>query len=117
MGRSRCIACGNVRNSNDPSDAERNAANNIWHSVRLKNSTKFPWTSAPAMVISTTKPVAQDTLPYTTKGAVSNLKLTIATDIRVSREQREVNRQENTPHRPNYRYDLVTIDGTLKVKN
>jgi hypothetical protein len=114
---SRVDGFGNVRSSNDPSDAERNAANNIWHSVRLKNSTKFPWTSAPAMVISTTKPVAQDTLPYTPKGAVSNLKLTIATDIRASREEREVSRQENTPHRPNYRYDLVTIDGTLKVRN
>src|SRR5215813_3742024 len=25
--------------------------NSVWHSIRLKNSSKFPWTSAPAMVI------------------------------------------------------------------
>jgi hypothetical protein len=108
---------GNVIQPNgnpSPSDA---AANSIWHSIRLKNNSKFPWTSAPALVISGTKPVSQDTLPYTPKAASSNLKITIATDIRSSHDEREVARDQNIQRRRNYQYNQVTVEGTLKVKN
>ena len=101
-------------NPNSPEAATRNS---IWHSIRLKNTTKFPWTSAPTMVISGTKPVSQDTLPYTPKAASSNLKITIATDIRSSHEEREVARQQNVQRRHGYEFDLVTVEGSMKLKN
>ena len=113
---SRVDSYGNVQSgSGSPSD--KSAMNSVWHSLRLKNTTKFPWTSAPAMVLSGTKPIAQDTLPYTPRGASTNLKLTIATDVRAGQEEREVSRQENIPRRQGYHYDLVTVEGTLKIKN
>lgn len=56
-------------------------------------------------------------MPYTPKGASSNLKITIATDIRASHEEREVARQQEVTHRRGYNYDLVTVEGKLKVKN
>ncbi len=108
---------GNVIQPNTNPSTSDAAANSIWHSIRLKNSSKFPWTSAPALVISGTKPVSQDTLPYTPKAASSNLKVTIATDIRSSHEEQEIAREQNVPRRRNYQYDLVTVEGTLKVKN
>ena len=108
---------GNVIQPNPNPSTSDAAANSIWHSIRLKNSSKFPWTSAPALVISGTKPVSQDTLPYTPKAASSNLKVTIATDIRSSHEEREIAREQNVPRRRNYQYDLVTVEGTLKVRN
>jgi len=112
----RVDAYGNVINPNqNPQDGNR--ADSIWHSIRLKNSTKFPWTSAPALVISGDKPVSQDTLTYTQKGAASTLRITIATDIRASHEEREVARQQELNHRRGYNYDLVTVEGKLKVKN
>src|SRR5262249_24186401 len=89
----------------------------VWHSIRLKNTTKFPWTSAPAMVISGVKPMSQDTLPYTPKTATTNLKITVATDIRSSHEEREVARQQNVQRRHGYEMDLVTVEGKLKLKN
>src|SRR5258705_10643203 len=101
-------------NPNSPEAATRNS---IWHSIRLKNTTKFPWTSAPTMVISGTKPLSQDTLPYTPKNASSNLKLTIATDIRASHEENEVERQKEIQRRRNYNYDQVTVEGKLTIKN
>jgi len=113
---SRVDSYGNVQSgSSSPSD--KSAMNSVWHSLRLKNTSKFPWTSAPAMVLSGTKPIAQDTLPYTPRGANTNLKLTIATDLRAGQEEREVSRQENVPRRQGYHYDLVTVEGTLKIKN
>jgi hypothetical protein len=112
----RVDAYGNVINPNqNPQDGNR--ADSIWHSIRLKNSTKFPWTSAPALVVSGDKPVSQDTLTYTQKGANSTLRVTIATDIRASHEEREVARQPEINHRRGYNYDLVTVEGKLKVKN
>lgn len=97
--------------------SDRSTRQNVWHSLRLKNTTKFPWTSAPTLVISDSKPVAQDTLPYTPKSASSILKLTIATDIRASHEENEVDRQKDVQRRHNYNYDQVTVEGKLTVKN
>jgi len=112
----RVDAFGNVVNPNqNPQDGNR--ADSIWHSIRLKNSTRFPWTSAPALVISGDKPISQDTLTYTQKGANSTLRITVATDIRASHEEREVARQPEINHRRGYNYDLVTVEGKLKVKN
>jgi hypothetical protein len=107
----------NQANYNLQNAPDQSLLNNVWHSLRMTNSTKFPWTSAPALVISGTKPVAQDTLPYTPKGSTSNLTLTVASDVRASQQEIEVDRQANTPHPPAYSYDLVTIDGTLKLEN
>lgn len=99
------------------SASDRSTKDDIWHALRLKNTTKFPWTSAPTMVISGTKPLSQDTLPYTPKDATSTLKLTVATDIRATHEENEVERQKDAQRRRNYNYDQVTIEGTLTVKN
>jgi hypothetical protein len=113
----RVDAHGNVSNYQTAQGSDQAARNNIWHALRVKNTTKFPWTSAPALVISGTKPVSQDTLSYTPKGAVSNLKLTIATDIRSSHDEREVARQQNALRRRGMSYDEVTVEGTLTIKN
>jgi len=107
---------GNVVQVN-PNMPEANRADSVWHSIRLENTTKFPWTSAPALVISGDKPVSQDTLAYTPKGAPSTLKITVATDIRASHEEREVARQQEPMHRRGYNYDLVSVEGKLKLKN
>ena len=106
-----------IQPNTNPSTPDAAALNSIWHSIRLKNASKFPWTSAPALVISGTKPVSQDTLPYTPKAASSNLRITIATDLRSSHEEREVARQQDIPRRHGNQYDLVTVEGNLKVKN
>jgi len=107
---------GNAQNVNSGSD--RALKDNVWHALRLKNTTKFPWTSAPTMVISGTKPLSQDTVPYTPKNASSTLKLTVATDIRASHEENEVERQKDLQQRRrNYNYDQVTVEGKLTIKN
>jgi hypothetical protein len=107
---------GNAQN-NSNSGSDRSTKDNIWHALRLKNTTKFPWTSAPTMVISGTRPLSQDTVPYTPKSATSSLKLTIATDIRASHEENEVERQRDVQRRHNYNYDQVSVEGKLTIKN
>jgi hypothetical protein len=101
--------------SNNPTDQK--ATNLVWHSLRLKNGSGFPWTSAPAMVISGTKALSQDTLLYTPKGASTNLKMTIATDVRTSKKELEVERQPKALYRNGTEFEAVTVEGTLKIKS
>ena len=108
---------GNVQNNGYQNESENFPQNNVWHSIRLKNATNFPWTSAPATVISGVRPLAQDTLPYSPKTASSNLRLTIAADVRASSKELEIERVRDVQHRRGYNFDQVTVEGTLKVKN
>jgi hypothetical protein len=88
----------------------------VWHSLKLTNSTNQPWTTAPAFAIKADKPISQDIINYTPKGATTNLKLTVATDIKTNRQEQEVERQRDIKlYR--YSYDLVTVEGKLFVKN
>jgi hypothetical protein len=115
--RPRVDAYGNVQNNNYQAEGDDGMQNNIWHSIRLKNATNYPWTSAPATVISNMRPLAQDTLPYSPKGSSSNLRLTIAADVRASTKEIEVERVRDVQHRRGYNFDQVTVEGTLKIKN
>lgn len=99
----------------------RDAPNNqdlgtqVWHSLRLTNSTDHPWTTAPAFVVNGPMPVAQDVLQYTPTGGKSTLKLTVATDVRAEQSQTEVSR---TPVEITRRsFEEVVVDGKLSVKN
>jgi len=93
--------------------------NVVWHSIKLSNTTRYPWTTAPAFVISGEKPIAQDIINYTPKGAKTNLKLTIASDIKTKAEEKETARKRGVRlggiRSP--LYDLVTVSGKLTIRN
>jgi hypothetical protein len=108
---------GNRVNNSQANNTPDAMANVVWHSLRLKNSSAFPWTSAPAMVISGTKALSQDTLLYTPKQASTNLKMTVATDVRTSKKELEVERQPKALYRNGNDFEAVTVEGTLKLKN
>ncbi len=93
------------------------APEKIWHSLRLSNSLKLPWTTAPVLVMSGNRPLAQDTLLYTPAGATTNLHLTLATDIRVSKNEQESTRENNSVTINRNSYSVVTVSGTLTLKN
>ncbi len=98
------------------SEQEKKEKEQVWHSVKLTNSTSYPWTTAPAFVVSGWKPLAQDTLNYTSKNAKTNLKLTVATDVKHERHEYEIDRQRDVKIY-NHNYDLVTVKGELSIKN
>jgi hypothetical protein len=102
---------GYQRSGQQPQDREQ-----VWHSIKLENSTDYPWTTAPALTVSGWKPLAQDTINYTPKTTKTNLKLTIATDIKTNRHEYEIERQRDVRL---YRssYDLVTVKGELYINN
>lgn len=89
----------------------------VWHSLKLTNSTNYPWTSGAAMTVSEMKPLGQDVLKYTPKGGTINLRITLAPDIKVSKEENEKERKRDAMRLYGYTYDLVTVEGKLKLKN
>jgi hypothetical protein len=98
------------------SEQQKKEKEHVWHSVKLSNSTKYPWTTAPAFVVSGWKPLAQDTINYTPQNAKTNLKLTVATDVKHDRHEFEMDRQQDI-RIYQHNYDLVTVKGELSIKN
>ncbi len=98
------------------SESEKKEIEQIWHSVKLSNTTAYPWTTAPAFTVSGWKPLAQDTIDYTPKDSQRNLKLTVATDVTHDRHEYETERQREI-RLYNHSYDLVTVRGELYIRN
>lgn len=101
--------------SGDYSGGE-SAPEQVWHSLRLVNSTQYPWTTAPGLAVRTGKPMAQDMIKYTPRGGKVNLKMTVASDVKTDRREYETDRQRDV-RLYGYSYDLVTVKGELYVKN
>ena len=97
-------------------EQEKKEKEAAWHSIRLTNSTAYPWTTAPAFAISSSNPLAQDIIDYTPKGTTANLRLTMATDVKTDKHEYETGRQRDIILY-GYHYDLVTVKGELYIKN
>lgn len=89
----------------------------VWHSLKLTNATEVPWTTAPAATMLNFKALGQDVMNYTPKGAMTNLKITLAPDIKVKRSDNEKERKHDAMRFYGYDYDLVTVEGKLTLKN
>jgi hypothetical protein len=85
----------------------------VMHKVRLSNTSKYPLTTAPALIISNGRVLAQGLMTYTAVGAKVDLPITAAVDFQVKKSDLEVKRtpdaiQENGNH-------YARIDMTGKV--
>ena len=94
-------------------------SNKIWYALRLKNNTGMPWTTAPALSFREWKPLGQDMLSFTPIDGENILKVTPATEVigdhkleEKSRERVQLNYAGS-----NYNFDLITVEGTIKVRN
>ncbi|HVR38951.1 MAG TPA: DUF4139 domain-containing protein [Thermoanaerobaculia bacterium] len=89
----------------------------VWHSIRLRNSTQTPWTTAPALVFAKGRPIGQAMLQYAPVNGDTTIRLTVANSITVNRSEAEVSRQREAIQRFNSKWDAVTIEGTVTVRN
>ncbi|OFX44237.1 MAG: hypothetical protein A2046_07705 [Bacteroidetes bacterium GWA2_30_7] len=90
----------------------------VYHSIELKNSTNFPFTTACVMVVTEKGQfMAQDQLKYTPTGAVSVIKLSKAIDVVMKNSEEEVTRVDNYKKIGKTTYNKVTIRGTITVEN
>jgi hypothetical protein len=89
----------------------------VWHSVKLTNTGKMPWTTAPAMTTQSGQIIGQDLIYYTSPGSKTTVRITQAVDIKADRAEYEVDRKRNAGNFYAYSYDLVELKGLLKATN
>ncbi len=96
--------------------------NKVYHTLRLENKTKQPWTTAPLLVMNAQgdrRPISQDLLTYTPTGGKTFVKLTEALEVKAEQAERETKRETAawTDKRRGLVFDLVQVEGKIKVKN
>ena len=89
----------------------------VWHSIRFRDLTKQPFTTAPATVFQKGQIVGQDMLHYTTPGDETEVRMSKALDVHAEANEEETSRERVTIRNPNLMRDLVTIKGTVVIKN
>ena len=96
---------------------EQEEEEEVWHCVRLENTTKVPWTTAPAETVKGGFILGQDTLEYTPAGGKGTLRITRAMNVVAEQGELEIERKRDALTMYGHHYDLVTVRGELSVKN
>jgi len=89
----------------------------VWHSIRLTNTTQVPWTTAPGETVKDGAILGQDTLPFTPSGSAGTLRITRAVGIRAEQRELEIGRKREAVQLYGYHYELVTVQGELSIVN
>lgn len=107
---------GRYRYGGDERDA-KDVEEEIWHSLRLTNTTKIPWTTAPGETVKNGTILGQDTLKYTPAGGQSTLRITRAIGVKGDQVELEINRKREALRMYHNIFDLITVRGDLSVLN
>jgi hypothetical protein len=105
--------------------------NKVMHKIRLFNSSKQPFTTAPALIVvarsgtkndseestSNDEVLAQGMMTYASPGSNSDLTLTNAIDIKVKKDEREVERKPDAVTWQDNRYARVNLTGSVSLTN
>jgi hypothetical protein len=91
------------------------AAPSVMHKIRLSNSSTQPLTTAPTLIESNGRLLAQTLMTYTASGGRSDLDLAPAVDVTVKRQETEGKRTPNAIKWRDYDYARVDVDGRLVV--
>jgi len=89
----------------------------VWHCLKMQNTTKVPWTTAPAEVVKEGLILGQDTLNYTPTQGETTLRITQAASVKAEQLELETDRKRDAAQLYGNHYDLVTVDGKLSVTN
>ena len=98
-------------------EAARERPEEVWHSLRLENTTKVPWTTAPAETAQNGQILGQDILSYTPPGGESTVRITQAISVKATQTEVETARERNAAQFYGRSYDLVSVGGELSVEN
>jgi hypothetical protein len=88
------------------------------HSLVLKNASDTAWTTGPCLALSDKRPLSEDLLKYTPKGANGELPVTAAINIAHDKTESEIERKLKAHQiTSTVFFDLVTLSGELKLRN
>jgi hypothetical protein len=88
------------------------------HYLRIENESDYPFTTGPVFVQDEKmRPLAQDEIKYTAIGSRAWVEIAPAIDVNVDYQEEEIKKQERVKKHGNYYMDLVTIKGTMTIRN
>ena len=93
------------------------AAPKVQHVVRLTNPGPHPLTTAPALITSQGRLIAQSMMKYTPPGSAVDLDVTAAVDVLVRKQEKEVQRVPNAVRWNGDDYFKVDLSGALTLSN
>lgn len=89
----------------------------VAHKIRLTNKSKQPLTTAPALILSEGRVLAQGMMTYTAPNAESDLSVTTAVDISAKKTDVETERIPNALKNNSNNYFRINLNGTINLTN
>ena len=87
----------------------------VMHKIRLTNNSKYPLTTAPALILRDGRVLAQGMMTYTSTGADVDLPITTAVDFQVKKSDLETKRTPNAIEENGNRYSRVDLAGKITL--
>jgi len=92
-------------------------AEDVWHSLKFKNTSKQPLTTGTAVTFKSGEILGQDTLRYASAGQEMSVRITKAMDVRADDVEEEIQRKRDALQLRSGTYDWVRLKGTISVMN
>jgi hypothetical protein len=89
----------------------------VMHKIRLKNSGPHPLTTAPALLVRGDRVLAQGLMTHTPVGAETDVPVTAAVDIRVTRSDVEAKRTADATVFRGERLTRIDLEGKIHLHN
>jgi len=93
------------------------SAPRVMHKIRLFNKGDYPLTTAPALILRDGQLLAQNLMTYTSIGGQSDLDVTAAVDIKVTKSERETKRIPNAANWEGNQYARADLTGKITITN
>lgn len=100
-----------------PEYARLLATPRVQHQIRLCNTSMYPLTTAPALLLREARVLAQGMMTYTAPGAESDLPLTAAVDVALKRADKETGRTPNVTRIDGNDLTRVDLTGAISLTN
>jgi hypothetical protein len=89
----------------------------VMHQIRLQNSSAYPLTTAPALILKEGRLIGQGMMTYTSVGCTGDLELTAAVDIPADKDEEETRRTPGAMQWHGTTFDRIDLAGTVTLTN
>ena len=97
--------------------AKLSLAPKAMHKIRMGDNSKYPITTAPALILKDGQVLGQGMTTYTPIGGSLDLPITTAVDILVKKSDKEAGREHNAAKWEGQTYAKINLHGTIKLTN
>ena len=108
---------GNARHRGEQQRTDGKVAEEVWHSCRLINNLKIPLTTATAEFVKEGEFTGQDVCYYTPPGVETTIRINRTMNVLAEQAETELQRTRNAAKFHGYSYDLVRVQGTLRLRS